>query len=218
MRISFDAKNVVKLGNLSRGGRNRIDIKADDHDFNVLGELTPVGIYQPKSKDLAFYMSRSRPTSDCYVDILEDWWQSLPQDIIKKTRRLVINLDNGPEQNSHRTQFMKRMQQFSDTFSLEVHLAYYPPYHSKYNPIERTFGTLEQYWSGEILDSEESVLGFAKNMVWSGKNPTVKLVGKVYEKGVKVSKKIMEKLSLGFIRKFGIEKWSVLIMPKKQNG
>ena len=43
---------------------------------------------------------------------------------------------------------------------------YYPPYHSKYNPIERCWGVLEVYWNGELLDSEEAVLGFAANMTY----------------------------------------------------
>ena len=109
---------------------------------------------------------------------------------------------------------MKRMQDFSDQSKLEIHLAYYPPYHSKYNPIERTFGALEQYWSGEILDSEEAVLGFAHNMTWDGKHPKVTLVEKSYAAGVTVPKKIMNDLHRGFSRKTGIGKWSVLISPR----
>ncbi len=216
MRISIDAKNTVKIGNLSRGGQSRVNHKADDHDFDVTGQLTPVGIYQPQTKELALYMSRDRPTSDCYVDVIEDWWGAQPNK--NNVRRVVINLDNGPEQHSHRTQFMKRIQDFSNQEKLEIHLAYYPPYHSKYNPIERTFGALEQYWSGEILNSEEAVLGFAKNMKWSGKHPIVKLVEKSYATGITVVKKIMNDLNLGFFRKEGIEKWSVLIFPKTRSG
>ena len=32
---------------------------------------------------------------------------------------------------------MKRMVEFSDQHQLTLELAYYPPYHSKYNPAER---------------------------------------------------------------------------------
>lgn len=206
----------MKIGNLSRGGQSRVERHADDHDFGVTGELTPVGIYQPKNKDLSLYMSRSRPTSDCYVDMIEAWWKVQPnKDEIK---RLVINLDNGPEQHSHRTQFMKRIQAFSDQAKIEIHLAYYPPYHSKYNPIERTFGALEQYWSGEILDSEAAVIGYAKNMQWCGRKPSVTLVDKAYKKGVSVPKKMMKEIHRRFKRKKGIERWSVMVFPKTSYG
>lgn len=179
----------------------------------MTGKITPVGIYLPKEKDLYLYMVCSKTTSDCYVDVIESWWRAEPEQY-SHIKRLVINLDNGPEQSSKRTQFMKRIQEFSDQERIEVHLAYFPPYHSKYNPVERTFGALELYWSGEILDSEEKVIGFAKTMTWAGKHPVVRAVKKTYETGVRVTKEIMEKLNAGFDRKKGIEKWSVLIKPR----
>lgn len=212
LRISFDAKTAVKVGNLSRGGKNRAGTRADDHDFGVIETSTPVGIYLPHKKDLFLYMVRSKVTSDCCVDIIEQWWDSAPEDH-EKIKRLVINLDNGPEQSSRRTQFMLRMQQFSDKKNIEVELAYYPPYHSKYNSVERTFGSLEQHWSGEILDSEAKVVGFAETMLWCGKNPKVEIIKKIYVNGVKVKDEIMKNLRAGFIKKCGIEKWSLVITP-----
>ena len=56
--------------------------------------------------------------------------------------------------------------QWAQATQLTVELVYYPPYHSKYNPIERCWGVLEVYWNGELLDSEEAVLGFAANMTY----------------------------------------------------
>ncbi|MCP3680417.1 MAG: ISAzo13 family transposase, partial [Gammaproteobacteria bacterium] len=60
--------------------------------------------------------------------------------------------------------------------------------------------------------------GFAQNMTWSGKHPKVTLVEKAYAKGVSVTKKIMDDLNLGFSRKLGIGKWSVLILPRTSYG
>jgi hypothetical protein len=214
LRISFDAKAPVKIGNLSRGGKNRVETHADDHDFGITSSSTPVGILLPKEKDLFLYMVRSKVTSDCYVDIIEQWWDSVDKKTRKKTNRLVINLDNGPEQSSRRTQFMLRMQEFSDNKKIEVELAYYPPYHSKYNPVEHAFGSLEQYWSSEILDSEDKVVGFAKSMSWAGKKPHVAIIKKVYENGIKVASTIMDKIRDGFQTKEGIEKWSIVISPR----
>jgi len=56
VRISFDAKVDVKMGDFSRGGKNRKDIQAADHDFGSNGKLTPVGVFTPKDKDLWLYM------------------------------------------------------------------------------------------------------------------------------------------------------------------
>ena len=53
---------------------------------------------------------------------------------------------------------MKRIVDFSISSQLTLQLAYYPPYHSKYNPIERCFGWLEQHWGGSLLDSVETLV------------------------------------------------------------
>jgi transposase len=107
---------------------------------------------------------------------------------------LVINQDNGPENNSRRTQFMKRIVEFSQKYQVNIRLAYYPPYHSKYNPIERTWAVLENHWNGSILDEIKTALNFAETMTWKGKHPIVKLITETYEKGVKLTKKAMEKI------------------------
>jgi len=77
-------------------------------------------------------------TSDFIVDCLEHWWNANKQNH-QHIRQLVINLDNGPQNSSHRTQFMKRIVDFVAKEKIAVELAYYPPYHSKYNPIEHVF-------------------------------------------------------------------------------
>jgi transposase len=67
--------------------------------------------------------------------------------------QLVINVDNGPQLASNRTEFIRRMIEFSKKAGIEIRLVYSPPYHSKYNPIERYCGILETHWNGKLLDS-----------------------------------------------------------------
>ena len=124
---------------------------------------------------------------------------------------LVINADNGPENSSRRSQFLKRIVDFAQLNSIDVSLAYYPPYHSKYNPVERVWGVLENHWNGEILDSVEKVLGLARTMTWNGSNPIVKLIKRTYNKGVTIAKKAMKKIENALIRIPGLEKWAVNI-------
>ncbi len=95
---------------------------------------------------------------------------------------------------------MKRIVEFAKKYELNVRLAYYPPYHSKYNPIERTWAALENHWNGSILDEIETALNFASNMTWKGKYPIVKLVTKTYETGVKLTKKAMSEIEKQILR------------------
>ena len=169
LRLSLDAKTTVKIGPYSRDGKNRVPRKAADHDFHPQQKLTPYGIFLPRHDDLSLYFTTSRVTSDFMVDVLERWWVG-NRGRFGNVKTLVINQDNGPENKSRRTQFLKRIVGFAREHRLLVRLAYYPPYHSKYNPIEHCWGVLENHWNGDILDAVETVLNFARSMTWNGKN------------------------------------------------
>jgi len=152
LRVSLDAKATVKIGPFSRKGRSRVPTAAADHDFQPEGTVTPVGLLLPELDKLFLYGVTSRVTSDCLVDRLVQWWEAVRARFAHITT-LVLNLDNGPENHSHRTQFVARLVRFVADYGLTVRLAYYPPYHSKYNPVERCWGILEQHWNGTLLDA-----------------------------------------------------------------
>lgn len=97
----------------------------------------------------------------------------MPFGILDLRGELVIDLDNGMAQRSNRTQFIKRMVEFSHQIDKKIRLVYYPPYHSKYNPIEPCWAILENSWNGAILDSVEAAVKWAANMTWKGISPTV---------------------------------------------
>jgi hypothetical protein len=116
--------------------------RAADHDMHPDAVLAPAGILEVDSDQLNIVFGTSRDTSDFVADCLELRWTNR-QSAHSGVRRLLIDLDNGPEIASSRTQFMKRLVEFSDRHQLTLELAYYPPYHSKYNLIERCWGILE---------------------------------------------------------------------------
>jgi len=210
LRLSLDAKDSIKIGEFCRNGINRVEIKALDHDFHADEKVTPFGIYIPQLGELHLYFSTSKVTSDFIVDCITDFWESNYVRFPTVTT-LVINQDNGPECHSRRTQFMYRITQFVDLFNIHVHLAYYPPYHSKYNPIERVWGSLEQHWNGFLLDSIETVLKFATSLTYKKQHPVVNLISKLYHTGVKLTKAQMDKLEYRLQRLPGLEKWFVRI-------
>lgn len=208
LRISVDAKATVKIGPFARGGKSRVAVEAADHDFEPEATVTPVGIFLPALDELFVYGVTSKVTSDCLVDRLVQWWEAVHNRFAHITT-LVINLDNGPENHSRRTQFMQRIVDFVQQYHINVRLAYYPPYHSKYNPIERCWGILENYWNGTLLDSINTVLQFASNMTWKGKHPVVELVTTAYQTGVKLTKEAMNKVESQIKRLTHLGKWFV---------
>ena len=212
LRVSIDAKATVKVGPFARGGKSRTATKACDHDFKPDATVTPVGIFLPATDDLFVYGVTSKVTSDCLVDRLEQWWETV-HDRFAHITTLVINLDNGPENQSRRTQFMQRLVEFVRQTGLIVRLAYYPPYHSKYNAIERCWGILEHHWNGSILDTVDTVLQFTTSMTWCGLHPVVELVTTVYATGVTLTKEAMDLIEAQIDRLPGLDKWFVDITP-----
>lgn len=212
LRLSLDAKATVVIGSFSRRGKSRILVKAMDHDFQPEQSMTPYGILLPDHDELFLYFTTSAVTSDFIVDCLADCWRQVKERFPQVTT-LLLTQDNGRENHSRRTQFMRRLTQFSDDTHLTIQLAYYPPYHSKYNPIERVWGMLEQHWNGALLDSVDTVLQFAQSMTWRGVHPTVHHVHRLYNTGVRLSQKAMRQLEQRFVRLQGLEKYFVTIQP-----
>jgi len=214
LRISIDTKAKVNIGPFSRRGcsRGKSATQAADHDFEPEHKLVPFGILDVMAGLLTIIFGASRETSDFIVDCLQQWWDENKQGYAHITQ-LVINLDNGPELSSRRTQFMARMLEFAEHNGLEIVLVYYPPYHSKYNPIERCWGILEAHWNGSLLDSVEAVCEWARSMTWKGIAPTVHLLDKIYEKGVSLTKKAFKAVEERLKRDRHLPKYGVLISP-----
>ena len=215
LRISIDTKAKVDLCDSSRGGTSRCRkaVKANDHDMGFKDKLAPFGILNVMTGLLTILFGVSFETSDFIVDCLEHWWNNNKEQN-SHIMQLVINLDNGPQNSSHRTQFMKRMIDFADKNNLEIVLAYYPPYYSKYNPIERCWGILENHWSATLLNTIETTLEWAKTMTWKGISPVIKLVKTAYQKGVRMTKKAFNALANRIDRDASLPKYYLTIRPQ----
>lgn len=216
LRVSMDVKAKVKIGNLSRNGHSRMPEapKADGHDQKWDAVLVPFGIREINTDDLYFVFGNSRETSEFIGDALELWWsqrQFNPNDY----DLLMIDLDNGKPMASNTKLFIKRIVAFAQKIKLPIQLVYYPPYHSKYNPIERVWAALENYWKPIILDTVENTLKVAQKMAYNGINPIVNLIDKVYHKGIKVADKEFKELENFVKRNPELPLWDVYISPHK---
>ena len=181
--------------------------------------LVPFGILEQTRGDQAIdqpflVFGQSRETSDFLADAIELWWSE------RKVEHsgvdcIQIELDNGPEGSSSRTQFMRRIVEFSDRHQVQVNLVYFPPYHSKYNPIERVWGILERHWNGTLLDTIETALRWSATFTWQGQHPLVRRIESIYETGVKLTRSEFAKYASRLIRSETLSKWSVTIRPQE---
>ena len=155
-----------------------------------------------------------RETSDSWADGLLLWWEGI-QARMEHIKRLVIYLDNGPKNAGNRTQWLKRMIELADRFALEIRLVYYPPYHSKYNPIEHCWGVLEQKWGATLLNGLKVILQEALRMTWRGLGPTVKRLHGEYPAGVKLTRSQMKPYETRLKRSETLPKYDITIKPRQ---
>ena len=204
--ISIDTKDKVLLGPFSRNGKNRIQIEAVDHELTN-NCLIPFGILDLKKNTPYFFNYTSKPTSLDLVECIEEFYveQYLNSDINK----LMIFLDNGPDNSGVRTIFLSGLINVAKKYQIQIELVYYPPYHSKYNPIERLWARLEKIWNGFLLERIDICLNFMKNLTWESIKSITKLKEVKYQKGLTISKKEMKQLENKYItRTENIKKWS----------
>jgi DDE family transposase len=199
------------------GGKTRTDgdgnvVKGWDHDPPAKVRLVPIGILMRVTGALMLVFG-TRETSDAWVDALQLWWGSV-RARFQHIRRLVIYLDNGPKNSGRRTQFLKRMVEFADRSGLEIRLVYYPPYHSKYNPIERCWSALEKKWNGVLLTCLKVVLQCALRMTWKGLHPMVKRLHGAYPDGVRVAAKEMKQYEARLQRSATLPNYDITITPR----
>jgi hypothetical protein len=205
-----------RWANTPAGGKTRTDSRGRvtqglDHDPPAKDKLVPIGILLLATGALSLFFG-SKETSDVWADALRNWWLTVRSGL-GHIKRLVIYLDNGPKNSGRRTQFLKRMVEFADWSGLEIRLVYYPPYHSKYNPIERCWSALEQKWGGVLLVSLKVVLQCALRMTWKGKHPTVKRLTGEYPDGVRLTKKQMKPYETRLQRSKTLPAYDILIQP-----
>jgi hypothetical protein len=213
--LSLDCKATVKLGAFSRGGETRGEYKASDHDFGGTEHYIPCGILDEDTAQLSVTFGSSAKTSDFLVDTLTAWWQRLSTTEQRAIDQVQLKMDNGPESSGVRTQFLHRMVHLVDRIGKPIRLLYYPPYHSKYNPIERCWGILELHWNGTQLHDADTMLAWAQSMTWKGIKPVVELSRKVYAKGVTLSKIAMQAVEARLERHPLLPKWDILIHPTR---
>jgi Rhodopirellula transposase. len=214
LHISLDVKAKVKIGKLSRQGYSRTKqvTVAEDHDHKTIATLVPLGIHELNTEDTYLHFGNSKETPDFIADGLERWYSQRPFDK-QEYDLLMIDLDNGQSVAGNTKRFLERMVAFSKKIGIPIQLVYYPPYHSKYNTIERFWAAVEQYWKPLILDTIDNTIAIAKNVTWKGFNPIVSFSDRVYKTGVKVASEVFKELEKFIIRNPDLKKWDVLINP-----
>jgi hypothetical protein len=177
--VSMDTKHKEFLGLFFRQGRlyTQKARKAWDHDFPsaAFGVIYPHGFYDLKRNVGHLNLGLSHDTSRFACDSLGWWWQTHGQPAFPRAKHMLVLCDGGGSNASNRYVFKYHLERLATRLGLEIRVAHYPPYCSKYNPIEhRFFPHVTQACQGLLLTSlEVTCRAMAKASTKQGLKTTV---------------------------------------------
>ena len=181
-----------------------------DHDFPSLadGVVIPYGIYDLKYNHGYVVLGTSHDTSEFACECIRQWWWNYGQSLYRHATSLLLLCDGGGSNSSRTYLFKAELEKVSQEIGIEIRVAHYPPYTSKYNPIEhRLFPHLTRACQGVILSSVELVKDLmSKATTRTGLEVEVTILDQIYETGRKVSDGCKEQMQIGFDEK--LPKWN----------
>ena len=215
--ISIDTKKKEYLGNFYRAGRlyTRAPLPVYDHDFTSFAEgvVIPHGIYDLRRNTGYINLGTSKDTSAFACDSLRNWWYHQGQQDYPQATSILILCDGGGSNDARHDLFKADLQQLADDIGIEIRIAHYPPYCSKYNPIEhRLFPHVTQACQGVLFKSLALVKHLMEQTVTqTGLTVRVQIIDHLYETGRQVAKDFKQNMPILFDD--FLPKWNYRAIP-----
>jgi Rhodopirellula transposase DDE domain len=216
--ISVDTKKKELLGNFYRQGAidTQETILVNDHDFSSQGNGTviPHGIYDTAQNRGCLHLNASHDTTAFACDSIALWWEQQGSKDYPDAKKLLILCDGGGSNSASKYVFKEDLQALANRLGLEIRVAHYPPYCSKYNPIEhRMFPHVTRACRGVIFDTPETAQHYMeKTETTKGLKVVVRLIDKVYEIGRTCAAAFKKTMKIAFDE--FLPKWNYTAVPE----
>ncbi len=218
--VSLDTKKKEHIGNLYRDGHlyTREEIITYDHDFPSYadGIIIPHCCYDWQLNIGYIQLGTSHDTGEFACDSFRHWWDNHGKDNYPDATSILVLCDGGGSNSSRHYIFKQDLQALADEIGIEIRIAHYPPYCSKYNPIEhRFFPHVTRACQGVIFTSIELVKKLMeKTSTKTGLKAFVHIIDKVYETGRKVADGFKENMDIVFDDY--LPRWNYRAIPRFQ--
>lgn len=202
--LSMDTKKKEFLGNFYREGHlyTLEELHTYDHDFPSYAEgvIIPHSLYDVQRNVGYIHLGTSHDTSEFACDSLRLWWYTYGRQQYPTATALLLLCDGGGSNAARSLLFKQDLQTLADELGITIRIAHYPPYCSKYNPIEhRLFPHVTRACQGVIFMSRELVKELmAKTSTTTGLHAFVQIIDKVYATGRKVAADFKQTMRLVF--------------------
>ena len=217
--ISMDTKKKELLGTFYRDGLlyTQAPIQTNDHDFPsaAVGNVVPHGFYDINRNTGYITLGTSRDTSEFACDSLFQWWMNEGIIHYPHAKSLLLLCDGGGSNSSRHYIFKEDLQKVANAIGIDIRIAHYPPYTSKYNPIEhRFFPHVTRACEGVVFDSIETVKTLMSRASTStGLTTTVNILDKLYETGRKYATDFKETMPIVFDKH--LPNWNYRAIPQE---
>jgi Rhodopirellula transposase DDE domain len=216
--LSMDTKKKELLGDFCRDGTidTRETIATNDHDFGSAssGTVIPHGLYDVGKNQGFIHLNTSHDTSELACDSLAAWWDQHGRAAYPQAKKWLVLCDGGGSNSASIYLFKEDLQKLATRLGIEIRVAHYPPYCSKYNPIEhRLFPHLTRACRGVIFQTLETVRYYmAKAATTTGLEVKVSILEKVYQTGRKYAAGFKETMKIVFDE--FLPKWNYRAVPQ----
>ena len=187
----------------------------NDHDFPSAssGKVIPHGIYNLARNKASLHLNSSRDTSELACESIELWWREQGREHYPHADELLVLCDGGGSNSASQYLFKEDLQALSNRLELKIRIAHYPPYCSKYNPIEhRVFPHVTRACKGVPLETIETAKHYIeKTETTTGLNVVVRIIDKVYETGRKYAEDFKKMMTIKFDKH--LPKWNYTAIP-----
>lgn len=216
--FSMDTKAKEHLGALYRKGRVRCSspFEAFDHDFPSWadGVVIPHGIYDRRANLGHLNLGLSHDTSEFACDSFRWFWNRIGKQRYPDATSILLACDGGGSNSATKYIFKYDLQQLSEAIGVEIRVAHYPPYCSKYNPIERRFFPhVGRACSGMLFDTLARVVDLMRRTsTRTGLKATVNVIRRVYETKRNATKQMKEQLRIQYDN--FLSRWNYVATPE----
>lgn len=205
------------IGNFYRSGKlyTQERLRVHDHDFRSLamGMIVPHGLYDLYRNIGYVTLGVSHDTSEFACACIRNWWLDHGRHDYPQATSILILCDCGGSNNARYYLFKQDLQQLADELGVEIRIAHYPPYTSKYNPIEhRLFPHLTHACQGVVFKS----VALVKELMASAKTKTgLKVFASVMDQTFATKRKVAEDFKATMRIKFDeyLPQWNYTAIP-----
>jgi len=218
--VSIDTKKKESLGNFYRDGHlyTLEEVQTYDHDFKSFaqGIVIPHGIYDERRNIGYVQLGSSHDTSEFACDSFRHWWYTYGRKHYLDATSILALCDGGGSNSARHYIFKQDLQKLADEIGVEIRIAHYPPYCSKYNPIEhRLFPHVTRACQGVVFTSVALVKHLMeKTHTKTGLRAFVHIIDKVYQTGRKVAADFKETMRI--VSDEFLPRWNYRAFPLAQ--